>query len=77
MQKGYNILSAIAIVGLGFWVYWLYRTRIPNPALTRTSAPATPPVVQQTPEKTSVSGAELWDAVQSKVKDMKIDLTFQ
>lgn len=70
MQKAFNLLSVLAILGLAFWVYWQSRT------IKGLKAMIPPPPAPVTDNKKSVTGEELWAAIQNKVKEMKIDLTF-
>lgn len=71
MQTIFNTLFALAIVGLAIWVFVLSRTvNKLKPLIPVATIPAT------TPERDSVSGGELWDALQSKVNEMTVDLKF-
>lgn len=78
MQKAINIFSVLGIIALAFWVYMQSRAISTLQAtVIKLTPPANPAETanNNTTAKTSVTGQEFWDALQSKVQ--KIDLTFK
>lgn len=72
MQKLFNVVTIVAIVVLATWAYLQSRTIKRIEALIPKPTPPTPIMG----DRTSITGGELWDAIQNKVKEMTVDLTF-
>lgn len=82
-QKVFNILSVLSFLGLVFFGFMFWRqnqalssliSKLPTPPPT--PEPAEPPVVNNGTTRKTVTGKELWDAMQEKVKEMTVDLKF-
>lgn len=78
MQKFWNIASVIIIAGLGFWIFMLIRAngKWKELILKRIIIESdTPPVTNTTtPAQKNITMGEMWEALQQKVGQIKVEL---
>ena len=79
MQKTYNILSVIAILGLGAWVFFLMRANSKWKALIsqRISTLSEQIQSEENTARKAVTLDTLWEGLQKSVGEITMDMKFK
>lgn len=76
MQKAFNIFVVIALIALGILLLMLWRavSRLEAAVTKLATIPAPAPA---NPQRTSISGGELFDELQKSAENMTIQMQFK